>query len=104
MFLTYFQLLTLMLTTSLITGGIVYFWIKRKMKLIKEESQSMRLSLAGMWDNNSNWDKKYTALKADYQELLQQKDPSKKKTPNSMAIKHIQLPNSLAENSQRFEA
>lgn len=104
MFLTYFQLLTLMLTTSLITGGIVYFRLKRKTKLIKEEATAMRLSLEGMWDNNSNWDKKYTALKADYQELLQQQGHSKKKTPNSIAIKQLQLPNSLTETSQRFEA
>ena len=93
MLLTYFQLFTLMLTTSLISGSTVYFWSKRKMKLVKEESKAMRLSLEGMWDNNSIWDKKYNILEKKYQALLNQKSPSKKKTPSSVNIKHLQFLN-----------
>ena len=88
-----------MLITSLLVGSIVHFRNKRKMRGLKEEAKAMRLSLEGMWDNNANWDKKYSALKMDYQALLQ-----KKELPNSAIIKQFELPKLLIEEQQRFEA
>lgn len=72
------------LIVSCFFSGVIlaYFLFKRKLSSIKEELIALRRSLAGMWDSNENWKKKYDKLE---KEKLNQNNKTEKQKGKELA-------------------
>jgi len=82
MYLTYFQLIILVVGSLLIGAMITYILQQRRIRTIKEALSVSNASLKGMWNTNDHWQKKYTALE-------QKNQPDKaNKTERQIIAKH----------------